>query len=81
MAESVLILMETDRFLDLFQQLFNYATITHYLLSKAFGNFEAVEGKEQFALRKVVLDALRARGITVEGRPLFWAYKTNHSSL
>ena len=68
--------MEIDRFLELFQQLFNYATITHYLLSKTFENFEAIEGKEQFTLRKVVLDALRARGITVEGRPLFWAYKT-----
>jgi GH35 family endo-1,4-beta-xylanase len=68
--------MNIERFLEYFVQLFSYATITHYLLSGTFEDFEPSEGKKQFALRKVLLDALRARGVTVEGRPLFWAYKT-----
>jgi endo-1,4-beta-xylanase len=68
--------MDVDTFLEGFPGLFNYATITHYLVSGVYQDFEPVEGDVQFDLRDVVLKHLRKRGMTVEGRPLFWPYKT-----
>ena len=68
--------MDVEKFLDLFPQLFQYATITHYLVSGVFEDFEAIEGKKQFDLRTALFKQLKARNITVEGRPLWWSYKT-----
>jgi len=68
--------MDPDEFLKDFSELFNYATITHYLISQSYQDFEPVEGMKQFNLRDVVFKELRKRGITVEGRPLFWFYRT-----
>lgn len=66
--------MDTEIFLERFTTAFNYATITHYLKSGYFEDFEPEEGKKQFNLRTELLRVLRERGITVEGRPLFWFY-------
>jgi endo-1,4-beta-xylanase len=68
--------MDVEKFLDLFPRLFDYATITHYLVSGVFEDFEAEEGKKQFALRTALFNELRKRNIVVEGRPLWWSYKT-----
>lgn len=68
--------MDVELFLSLFPQLFNYATITHYLISGVFEDFEPEEGKLQFDLRDALFRQLRSRNITVEGRPLWWSYKT-----
>ncbi len=68
--------MDQDLFLERFTGLFNYATITHYLLSGYFQDFEPVEGRKQFDLRTAVLNTLKKYNITVEGRPLFWFYRT-----
>ncbi|MBI2619842.1 MAG: endo-1,4-beta-xylanase [Ignavibacteriales bacterium] len=68
--------MDVEKFLDLFPQLFNYATITHYLVSGVFEDFEAEEGKKRFELRTALFNELRRRNIAVEGRPLWWSYKT-----
>ncbi|HNW59151.1 MAG TPA: endo-1,4-beta-xylanase [bacterium] len=66
--------MDTELFMERFTTLFNYATITHYLKSGYFEDFEPEEGKKQFALRTALFNTLRERQITVEGRPLFWFY-------
>jgi endo-1,4-beta-xylanase len=68
--------MDPDLFLERFCELFNYATITHYLISGSYKDFEAKEGEKQFESRTLVFHELRRHGITVEGRPLFWFYKT-----
>ncbi len=68
--------MDVETFLSRFTALFNYATITHYLVSGVFEDFEPEEEKKNFALRTALLKELRRRNITVEGRPLFWFYKT-----
>lgn len=68
--------MDPDLFLERFTAAFNYATITHYLVSGHYQDFEPEEGLKKFDLRTVVLEELRKRGITVEGRPLFWFYRT-----
>jgi len=68
--------MDPDDFLEGFSKLFNYATITHYLISGSYQDFEPEEGKKQFNLRTAVHKELRDRNIVVEGRPLFWFYRT-----
>lgn len=68
--------MDPDVFMELFTEAFNYATITHYLISEKYQNFETHEGKKQFNLRTALHKELRKKDITVEGRPLFWFYNT-----
>jgi len=68
--------MDVELFLSLFPELFNYATITHYLVSGVFEDFEPEEGKKQFDLRDALFKQLRQRNIPVEGRPLWWSYRT-----
>jgi GH35 family endo-1,4-beta-xylanase len=68
--------MDPDVFMERFIELFNYATITHYLISGSYQDFEPQEGNKKFQPRTVLLEELRKRNITVEGRPLFWFYRT-----
>ena len=68
--------MDVELFLERFTGLFDYATITHYLISGVFEDFEQEEGKLQFDLRDALLRQLKARKFVVEGRPLWWSYKT-----
>lgn len=68
--------MDVELFLERFSELFNYATLTYFLLSGTFGDFEAELGRKNFGARDVVFHELRRRGILVEGRPIFWPYKT-----
>jgi endo-1,4-beta-xylanase len=66
--------MEKELFFNKFKRLFNYATITHYLIGDVV-NFEPEEGQKQFSQRRKIVDELKKRDITVEGRPLFWTHK------
>lgn len=68
--------MDPEIFLSRFAEVFNYATITHYLSYVGLQDFEPEEDKKQFNLRTILLRELRDRKITVEGRPLVWFYKT-----
>jgi hypothetical protein len=68
--------MDPDVFMSRFTELFNYATITHYLISGSYQDFEPEEGNKKFQPRTVLLEELKKRKITVEGRPLFWFYHT-----
>lgn len=65
--------MDRELFLDRFSAAFDYATVTHYLAGDVH-NFEREEGALRFAERDQAVDALRARGCIVEGRPLFWSH-------
>lgn len=62
-----------DLFMERFKELFNYATITHYLKGDVF-NFEDVEGEKKFEERSKLLHELRKNDIIVAGRPLFWTH-------
>ncbi len=66
--------MDSNLFLNKFNKLFNYATITHYLKGD-FVDFEAEEGKKQFGIRDEILKELKKSNVTVEGRPLFWTHE------
>ena len=65
--------MEKSLFFDRFTEMFNYATITHYLKGDLV-DFEPEEGNKKFKERDELLDKLLDKGITVEGRPLFWVH-------
>lgn len=68
--------MDVELFLTHFTELFDYATITHYLIAGVFEDFEPEEGRKQYALRDVLFAELRKRNIVIEGRPLWWSYRT-----
>jgi len=68
--------MDQDIFIERFKEVFNYATITHYLISSYFQDFERIEGEKQYDLRMACMRTLKKHDITVEGRPLFWFYRT-----
>ena len=69
--------MDPDLFIDRFTELFDYATITYYLTTHTSGmpDFEPRRGAKNFASRDAIQQALRERGVTVEGRPLFWPHR------
>lgn len=62
-----------ELFLERFTELFNYATITHYLKGD-FIDFEPEEGNKKFKERDELLSILKKKNIKVEGRPLFWTH-------
>jgi GH35 family endo-1,4-beta-xylanase len=65
--------MEKDLFFERFTELFNFATITHYLKGDII-DFEPEEGKKHFKERDEMLDMLLEKNVTVLGRPLFWSH-------
>ncbi|MEM3373380.1 MAG: hypothetical protein QXF76_04155, partial [Candidatus Anstonellales archaeon] len=65
--------MDESLFFERFTELFNLATITHYLKGDIV-DFEPEEGKKQFKERDILLDKLLEKNITVVGRPLFWTH-------
>lgn len=67
-------LMDQDTALDRFLELFNYATITYYLKVRWNQDFEPVRGEHRYDFRDAVFGQLKANGVTVEGRPLFWPH-------
>lgn len=68
--------MYQPRFLDLFTEPFDFAPITYVIKGDdMLVDFEAEEGRYNYANRDLLFNALKERGITVEGRPLFWFHK------
>jgi endo-1,4-beta-xylanase len=66
--------MDADVFLERFVELFNFATVNHYLIG-THQDFEPTRGNKRFNLRDALVDDLRREGITVEGRPLVWFHR------
>jgi endo-1,4-beta-xylanase len=65
--------MHTDLFMERFSDVFNYATVTHvWQENDVMEDFEPAEGKLQFEVRDMMVRKLRAKGLAVEGRPLYW---------
>ena len=65
--------MYQPKFLEMFTELFNYATVTTVIDGDdMLVDFEKTEGQYRFEHRDLLVEALRSHGVTVEGRPLFW---------
>lgn len=72
-ARSFYHMQNPDLFLDRFEEVFDYATITYvWEHTQGLPDFEPREGEKDFTYRDFLLKRLRERNITVEGRPLFW---------
>lgn len=63
--------MDADVFMERFTELFNFATINHYLIG-THQDFEPTRDERRFELRDVLVNQLRRAHIEVEGRPLVW---------
>ncbi|MFW5973185.1 MAG: endo-1,4-beta-xylanase [Bacteroidota bacterium] len=70
--------MDPDAFMEGFTEIFDYATITHYLTIGHLGvpDFEPTEGDKRFDTRDALFRRLRRQDITVQGRPLYYAYES-----
>jgi endo-1,4-beta-xylanase len=68
--------MDPETFMELFTDVFDYATITYYLMSGFYQDFEPTEGDTQYDVRDVLFKKLKNNKITVEGRPIYWPYRT-----
>ncbi len=55
-----------------FEDVFNFATVTHYVWDTWYPVFEPREGVYRWGLKDDIVDWLVERGITIEGRPLVW---------
>ncbi len=55
-----------------FVELFNYATITHYIWDTWYELFEPREGVYNWGIKDNIVNWLTDNNITIEGRPLFW---------
>ncbi len=55
-----------------FVELFNYATITHYVYDTWFEVFEPREGVYRWGIKDNIVDWLSEHDVTIEGRPLLW---------
>lgn len=61
-----------DEFIQRFSELFNFATITHYIWDSWYEHFEPEEGRYNWGIKDDILAWLEEKGIVAQGRPLFW---------
>jgi len=61
-----------DEFIKRFAELFNFATVTHYIWDSWYEHFEPHEGEYNWGVKDDIVDWLSENGITIQGRPLFW---------
>ncbi len=64
--------MKHDEFIQRFAELFNFATITHYIWDSWYEHFEPEEGRYNWGVKEDILRWLEEHRITAQGRPLFW---------
>lgn len=61
-----------EEFTKRFVELFNYATVTHYVWDTWYELFEPREGYYNWGVKDDIVNWLLENGIHIEGRPLFW---------
>lgn len=63
---------KSEPFVQRFVEVFNFATITHYIWDSWYELFEPVEGKYNWGIKDNIVRWLLENNITIQGRPLFW---------
>ncbi|MEW6511170.1 MAG: endo-1,4-beta-xylanase [Bacteroidota bacterium] len=67
---------KSEEFTKRFVELFNFATITHYVWDTWYPLFEPREGEYQWGIKDDIVRWLSHYDITIQGRPLFWFHPT-----
>jgi len=65
-----------EDFTKRFVELFNFATVTHYVWDTWYELFEPSEGVYNWGIKDNIVNWLMRNGITIQGRPLFWFHPT-----
>lgn len=63
---------KSEQFTKRFVELFNFATITHYVWDTWYELFEPREGHYNWGVKDNIVNWLAENGIRVQGRPLVW---------
>jgi hypothetical protein len=64
--------IKSEDFTKRFPEVFDYATITHYIWDSWYELFEPQEGEYNWGIKDNIVNFLLKHNITIEGRPLFW---------
>jgi GH35 family endo-1,4-beta-xylanase len=67
---------KSEEFTKRFPELFNFATVTHYVWDSWYELFEPTEGRYNWGVKDDIVDFLVKSNIEIEGRPLFWFHPT-----
>ena len=67
-----LIWAKSEEFTKRFVELFNFATITHYVWDTWYELFEPKEGMYNWGIKDDIVNWLSQYNVTLQGRPLFW---------
>ncbi len=67
---------KSEEFTKRFVELFNFATITHYVWDTWYPLFEPEEGMYNWGIKDDIVRWLSRYDITLQGRPLFWFHPT-----
>ena len=66
----------SEEMVNRFSELFNFATVTHYVWDSWYELFEPREGVYNWGIKDDIVHWLREYQVTIEGRPLFWFHPT-----
>ncbi len=64
--------VKSEAFTKKFSEMFNFATVTHYVWDSWYELFEPREGVYNWGIKDDIVNWLMRSKITIEGRPLFW---------
>lgn len=67
---------KSEEFTKRFVELFNFATVTHYVWDTWYEVFEPREGIYNWGVKDNIVNWLMENKITIQGRPLFWFHKS-----
>lgn len=67
---------KSEEFTKRFVEVFNFATVTHYIWDTWYELFEPREGYYNWGVKDNIVNWLVENNITIQGRPLFWFHPT-----
>ncbi|MCU7496649.1 MAG: twin-arginine translocation signal domain-containing protein [Ignavibacteria bacterium] len=67
---------KSEEFTKRFVELFNFATVTHYVWDSWYELFEPREGHYNWGIKDDIVNWLLENDVTIQGRPLFWFHPT-----
>jgi endo-1,4-beta-xylanase len=68
--------IKSEDFTKRFPEVFDYATVTHYVWDSWYELFEPTEGNYNWGIKDNIVNFLLKNNIKIEGRPLFWFHPT-----